>query len=42
MQISAEDIRRIKEEGAFPMSFQLQAIAKAVLPDLQANAKSSS
>jgi Zn-dependent protease/predicted transcriptional regulator len=41
MQISAEDIRRIKEEGAFPMSFQLQAIAKAVLPDLQANAKSS-
>ncbi len=42
MQISAEDIRRIKEEGAFPVSFQLQAIAKAVLPDLQANAKSSS
>jgi Zn-dependent protease/CBS domain-containing protein len=42
MQISAEDIRRIKEEGAFPMSFQLQAIAKAVLPDLQASAKSSS
>jgi Zn-dependent protease/CBS domain-containing protein len=42
MQISAEDIRRIKEEGAFPMSFQLQAIAKAVLPDLPANAKSSS
>jgi Zn-dependent protease len=42
MQISAEDIRRIKEEGAFPMSFQLQAIAKAVLPDLQADAKSSS
>jgi Zn-dependent protease len=41
MQISAEDIRRIKEEGTFPMSFQLQEIAKAVLPDLQANAKSS-
>jgi Zn-dependent protease/predicted transcriptional regulator len=42
MQISTEDIRRIKEEGAFPMSFQLQAIAKAVLSDLQANAKSPS
>jgi Zn-dependent protease len=43
MQISTEDIRRIKEEGAFPVSFQLQAIAKAVLPDLHTstNAKSS-
>jgi Zn-dependent protease len=41
MQISAEDIRRIKEEGAFPASFQLQEIAKTVLPDLSANAKPS-
>jgi Zn-dependent protease/predicted transcriptional regulator len=35
LQIPAEDIQRIKEEGAFPASFQLQAIAKAVLPDLE-------
>lgn len=35
LQIPAEDIQRIKEEGAFPASFQLQAIAKAVLPDLK-------
>lgn len=34
IQIPPEDIRRIKEDGAFPASFQLQAIAKAVLPDL--------
>jgi Zn-dependent protease/predicted transcriptional regulator len=40
LEISAEDIQRIKKEGAFPASFQLQAIAKAVLPDLQAKAKS--
>jgi Zn-dependent protease/CBS domain-containing protein len=33
LQISSEDIVRIKEEGAFPASFQLQAIAKAVLPE---------
>jgi Zn-dependent protease len=36
LQIPAEDIRRIKEEGEFPATFQLQAIAKAVLPDLKA------
>lgn len=36
LQIPAEDIRRIKEEGAFPATFQLQAIAKAVLPDIKA------
>jgi Zn-dependent protease/CBS domain-containing protein len=36
LQVPAEEIRRIKEEGAFPTTFQLQAIAKAVLPDLQA------
>ncbi|MGB8701177.1 MAG: site-2 protease family protein [Thermosynechococcaceae cyanobacterium] len=34
MNIPAEDIRRIKEDGAFPPTFQLHAIAKAVLPDL--------
>ncbi len=39
LQISSEDILRIKEEGVFPASFQLQAIAKAVLPE--ATAKSS-
>jgi Zn-dependent protease/CBS domain-containing protein len=33
LQISSEDIVRIKEEGVFPASFQLQAIAKAVLPE---------
>ncbi|WP_404789451.1 site-2 protease family protein [Altericista sp. CCNU0014] len=33
LQIPSEDILRIKQEGAFPASFQLQAIAKAVLPD---------
>jgi Zn-dependent protease/CBS domain-containing protein len=38
-QIPSEDILRIKEEGVFPASFQLQAIAKAVLPE--ATAKSS-
>jgi Zn-dependent protease/predicted transcriptional regulator len=39
LQIPSEDILRIKAEGAFPASFQLQAIAKAILPDL--NTKSS-
>jgi Zn-dependent protease/CBS domain-containing protein len=33
LQIPSEDILRIKEEGTFPPSFQLQAIAKAVLPE---------
>ena len=42
LQIPAEEIQKIKEEGAFPAAFQLQAIAKAVLPDLEANVKSSS
>ncbi len=40
LQIPAEDIRRIKEEGEFPETFQLQAIAKAVLPDLKASSGS--
>jgi hypothetical protein len=35
LQIPSEDIVRIKEEGVFPASFQLQAIAKAVLPEPQ-------
>jgi predicted transcriptional regulator len=35
LQVPPEEIRRIKEEGTFPATFQLQAIAKAVLPDLQ-------
>ena len=35
LNIPAEEIRRIKEEGAFPATFQIQAIAKAVLPDLK-------
>jgi Zn-dependent protease len=39
LQIPSEDIVRIKEEGVFPASFQLQAIAKAVLPE--PNTKSS-
>lgn len=34
LEVPAEDIRRIKEEGVFPATFQLQAIAKAVMPDL--------
>jgi hypothetical protein len=38
LQIPTEDIRRIKEEGAFPATFQLQAIAKAVMPDLNPKA----
>lgn len=33
LQIPSEDIVRIKEEGVFPASFQLQEIAKAVLPE---------
>ncbi len=35
LNIPPEEIRRIKEEGAFPATFQIQAIAKAVLPDLK-------
>ncbi|HEY9825394.1 MAG TPA: site-2 protease family protein [Stenomitos sp.] len=38
VRIPAEDIRRIKEEGTFPATFQLQAIAKAVLSDLDTEA----
>jgi hypothetical protein len=37
-QIPPEEIRRIKEEGTFPATFQLLAIARAVLPDLQSKA----
>jgi Zn-dependent protease/CBS domain-containing protein len=33
LQISEGDIRRIKEEGSYPPSLQLQAIAKAVMKD---------
>jgi Zn-dependent protease/predicted transcriptional regulator len=36
--IPPEEIRRIKEEGTFPSAFKIQAIARAVLPDLQAKA----
>jgi Zn-dependent protease/predicted transcriptional regulator len=36
--IPPEEIRRIKEEGTFPATFKIQAIARAVLPDLQAKA----
>jgi Zn-dependent protease/predicted transcriptional regulator len=36
--IPPEEIRRIKEEGTFPATFQIQAIARAVLPDLEAKA----
>lgn len=35
LQIPSEDILRIKQEGVFPAYFQLQAIAKAVLPELK-------
>ena len=34
IQISEADIKRIKEEGSFPPSFQLQAIAKATADSL--------
>jgi Zn-dependent protease len=37
-QIPPEEIRRIKEEGTFPATFQLLAIARAVLPDLKSKA----
>jgi Zn-dependent protease len=40
LQIPSEDILRIKQEGVFPAYFQLQAIAKAVLPELKPKSSS--
>ena len=34
LAISSEDIRRIKEEGSYPSSFKLPAIARTVMPNV--------
>jgi hypothetical protein len=41
LPISEEDIRRIKEEGSYPSSLQLPAIARTVMADVIASQSSS-